>query len=115
VIAVQTVLFLYESIGKLVSVYPSRRRVPGRPANLALHIAVLAGTGLQLLTIAVPALRRLLGLESLDPRALIVLGATVLVTWIAAAVVNALVHARRDEAAGPRRDRGVLRHAGAAR
>jgi Ca2+-transporting ATPase len=91
VIAIQTVLFLYESIGKLVSVYPSRRRVRGRPANIALHVAVIGGTGLQLLTIAVPALRRLLGLDALDARALLIVAGMVLATWISATVVSAIV------------------------
>jgi Ca2+-transporting ATPase len=90
-IALQTVLFLYESIGKLVSVYPSRRDVPGRPPNLALHAAVVAGTGLQLLTIAIPALRRFLGLSTLDARALGIVTAAVLATWAVGALTSRMV------------------------
>jgi Ca2+-transporting ATPase len=93
-IAIQTVLFLYESIGKLVSVYPSRRRGRGGPANAALHVAVVAGTAIQVLTLAVPSLRRMLGLEVLDARALLIVAGTVGLTWIAANAVRVVVHAR---------------------
>jgi Ca2+-transporting ATPase len=67
-IAVQTVLFQTEAIGKLVSTYTARgltRR------NLALHIAVAAGIALQIATMTVPAVRNLLDLEQLDVRALV--------------------------------------------
>lgn len=114
VIAIQTALFLYESIGKLVSVYPSRRPVRGRPSNVALHVAVAAGTALQVLTIALPGLRRLLGIGTLDARAILIVAATVLVTWIAAYAVSALVHAQ-PRIGGRRGPMSVLRHAGAAR
>ena len=100
-LAIQTVLFLYESIGKLVSVYPSRRRNPRRPANTALHVAVLAGTAIQVLTLAVPSLRRLLGLEVLDARALLIVVGAVLATWIAANGVRALIRARNVISTAP--------------
>ena len=100
-IAVQTVIFLYESIGKLVSVYPSRRLVRGRPSNLALHVAVVAGTALQVLTIALPGLRHFLGLDVLDGRAIAILVLGMIATWAAATLTNRIVH--RGSTTPPRR------------
>jgi P-type Ca2+ transporter type 2C len=91
-LGIQTVLFLYESVGKLVSVYPSRRLLGSRRTNIALHLAVVAGTLLQLLTIALPALRALLGLSTLDARALTIVACAVVATWAFAAFVSRLVY-----------------------
>ncbi len=116
-IAIQTVISLYESVGKLVPVYPSRRLVRGRPANIALHVAVVGGTALQVLTIAVPGLRRFLGLATLDGRAIAVLVLAVVATWAAATLTNRIV--QRPRSATP--PRGALEppagalHAGAPR
>ena len=53
-IVTQTVIFLYESVGKLVTAYPSRRAVRGRPRNWVLLVSILGGIALQLLTVLVP-------------------------------------------------------------
>jgi magnesium-transporting ATPase (P-type) len=46
----RTLLFLYMTIGQLMFAYPARR-IAGRPqTNIALHLAVILGTGLQLAT-----------------------------------------------------------------
>jgi len=80
-IAIQTVIFLYESIAKLVSAYPSRTLFQRPSRNAILHGAVAFGVGLQLLTIVLPALRELLRLERLDARGLAVLAAAIAATW----------------------------------
>ena len=87
----QTVIFLYESVGKLVSVYPSRQHVPGRRTNWTLHACILFGVVLQVLTIAIPGLRHFLGLDLLDTRALLILAGAVVATWAAAAVTSRIL------------------------
>jgi Ca2+-transporting ATPase len=87
-IAVQTMIFLYESIGKLVSAYPARQSARGRPINWTLHASILAGVALQALTISIPGLRRFLGLSLLDARAVLFVGAAVIATWAVAAVTR---------------------------
>jgi Ca2+-transporting ATPase len=83
-IAVQTVIFLYESIAKLVSAYPSRSLFQRPTRNLALHGSIAFGVGLQLLTIVVPALRRVLALASLDLRGFALLAAAIAATYTVA-------------------------------
>jgi Ca2+-transporting ATPase len=90
-VAIQSVLFLYESIAKLVSAYPSRRMVHPSRHNLALHLSIGLGILLQLLTILVPALRRVLGLERLDVRAMVVLAIAIAATWAVAELVSWLI------------------------
>lgn len=80
-IVTQTMIFLYESVGKLVSVYPSRQKVVGSKANWVLHASVAVGIGLQLLTIVIPGLRRFLGLAPLDLVTFGVLVLAVVLTW----------------------------------
>jgi Ca2+-transporting ATPase len=96
-IVTQTVIFLYESVGKLVTAYPSRRSIPGRPRNWVLHVSILGGVVLQLLAVAIPGLRRFLGLEGLDHRALVVIVLAVVATWAVAALARWLL-ARRERA-----------------
>jgi hypothetical protein len=61
--------------------YPARRIV-GRPqTNIALHLAVILGTGLQLATVFVPGLRLLLGLELPDTLGLAWVAGAVLLSW----------------------------------
>jgi Ca2+-transporting ATPase len=63
-LVIRAAVFLYESIAKLVSVYPARRAANAPPQhNAALHISVILGVGLQLATVLVPGLRRLLEIE----------------------------------------------------
>lgn len=79
--ATRTLLFLYMAIGQLVFVYPSRRTNITPEFNFALHLAVALSITLQLITIWVPGLRRLLGLTTLDIQALVVMTFAVLLTW----------------------------------
>jgi Ca2+-transporting ATPase len=78
--ATRSMLFLYVTIGQLVFAYPSRRISTAPGFNLVLHLAVILGIGLQLLTIFLPGLRLLLGLEQLGAAAL---------AWVAVAVMSA--------------------------
>jgi Ca2+-transporting ATPase len=88
VLAVRTVVFLYESVAQLVFAYPARRigRHPSR--NPILHLVIAASIGLQLATVFAPPLRRTLGLVPLDGVALGVAGAAVVVTWALAEMLN---------------------------
>jgi Ca2+-transporting ATPase len=83
-IATQTAVFLYESIGKLVSVYPARLSVHKRPKNWVLHASIAAGLVLQCLAIGLPPLRRFLGLELLDARSAVLIALAVFSTWAVA-------------------------------
>jgi P-type Ca2+ transporter type 2C len=82
-LAVQTVIFQAEAVGKLLSTYEARGRV-GR--NLALHLAVLIGLILQVITMTVPAVRDLLGLSPVS-------GATVLAVALVLAAALSGQHA----------------------
>jgi Ca2+-transporting ATPase len=94
IIAIQTCIFLYESIAKLVSAYPARRLLQRPNANQVLHAAVGIGIGIQILTVTVPALRSLLGLSTLDATALAMLGGAVAATWGVAELANRMLRSR---------------------
>jgi Ca2+-transporting ATPase len=80
-VAARTLLFVYMSVGQLVFVYPARR-VGGPPStNMMVHLGVVLGIGIQLLTIFVPALRTLLRLEKPDASSLLLVVGCVLLTW----------------------------------
>jgi len=77
----RTLLFLFMTIGQLVYAYPARR-ISGRPStNPALHAAVACGVLVQLLTVFVPALRMMLGLELPTTGSLVWVAAAVGVSW----------------------------------
>ena len=103
IIAIQTSIFLYESIAKLVSAYPARRLLQQPRTNRVLHAAVGIGIGIQILTVTVPALRSLLGLSTLDATAIAMLGGAVAATWGVAELANRIlrwrVHHRMASAA----------------
>ena len=74
---------------------PITRR-DGKPlVNPALHLSVVLGVGIQMLTIFLPGLRELLGLESLDESALVTVAAMILLGWGIAEVYVLLSHAVR--------------------
>lgn len=83
-LATRTGVFVFESIAQLVMAYPSRRISFAPERNNVLHLAVAAGVVLQVATIYLPPLRRMLGLEWLDPAAVGIIGAAIVVTWLAA-------------------------------
>jgi hypothetical protein len=79
--ATRTLLFLYMTVGQLVFVYPSRRVGPAPGFNVALHLSVILCTGLQLLTILLPGLRTLLGLEYPGLAGLAWVAAAIMLSW----------------------------------
>ncbi|HSK70410.1 MAG TPA: cation-translocating P-type ATPase [Pyrinomonadaceae bacterium] len=83
-------VFLYESIVQLVMAYPSRKITVAPKSNIALHLAVIFGILLQILTIYFSPLRNLLGLEILDFLAIALIAAAIIITWIAAEIVTKL-------------------------
>jgi Ca2+-transporting ATPase len=94
VLAVQTVIFLHEATTKLLTAYPARRLLRAPLPNAVLHGAIVVGVGLQLVVLAVPALRDMLAVEALDPRTLAILGAAVGVTWLLTEATGAGVRIR---------------------
>jgi hypothetical protein len=80
----RTAIFLHATIGQLFYAYPARRISAPPQLNGALHLAVILGVGLQLLTVLLPSLRTLLGLEPLTLELLTLVSAAVLLTWGAA-------------------------------
>jgi Ca2+-transporting ATPase len=97
----QTALFLHATIGQLFYAYPARRSITGDSPpqfNLALHLSVILGTGLQLMTVWAPALRGLLGLAVPGWPLLGTVAVAVLLTWAMAEAcirILRLLH-RRD-------------------
>lgn len=83
-LATRTGVFLFESIVQLVMAYPSRKISVVPKSNILLHLAVIIGTALQIATIYLTPLRTLLGLESLDVRAMTLIFGAILITWAAA-------------------------------
>jgi Ca2+-transporting ATPase len=102
-LAIQTMLFLYESIAKLVSAYPARKIYHRPRRNLALHLSIALGILLQVLTLVLPPLRRLLGLELLDLPALGALVIAVAATWACAELVGLVSRRRRPQLSPPSR------------
>lgn len=82
--ATRTLLFLYMTIGQLMFAYPARRIASVPQTNIALHLAVILGTGLQLATVFVPGLRPLLGLELPDTLGLACVAVAILLSWAVA-------------------------------
>lgn len=89
--ATRTVVFLHASIGPLFYTYPTRRFSVLPLFNPTLHLAVGLGAGVQMLTVLLPGLRQLLGLEALSPLALAVLAMAILLTWGGAEVLTRLM------------------------
>src|SRR5262249_52532586 len=93
ILQTRTVFFLHATIGQLFYAYRARR-IPAPPQfNGALHLAVILGVGLQLLTVMIPGLRTLLGLEPLTPELLALVSAAVLLTWGAAEAYSRVAQA----------------------
>ena len=80
-LATRTGIFLYESVAQLVFAYPSRRITVLPEFNLALHLAVGVGAGIQLLTVFLPSLQELLGLAPLGLNGLATVAAAIFLTW----------------------------------
>src|SRR6266511_501971 len=89
----RTVIFLHATIGQLFYAYPARRITAPPQFNGALHLAVILGVGLQLLTVMIPGLRTLLGLEPLTLELFALVSAAVLLTWGAAEAYSRIAQA----------------------
>jgi P-type Ca2+ transporter type 2C len=101
VLQTRTAIFLHATIGQLFYAYPARRIYAPPQFNGALHLAVILGVGLQLLTVLLPGLRTLLGLESLTVELFTLVSAAVLLTWGAAETYSRIAqatHHMREEA-----------------
>ena len=90
----RTSLFLYMSIGQLMFLYPARHVGRASQTNIAVHLAVILGVGLQLLTVFVPALRVLLRLEKPTVESLVLVGGLVLLTFGVADVYSRVIQRR---------------------
>jgi len=84
----RTAVFLYESMAQLVFAYPSRRLTLHPRPNAFLHVAVLGGIALQVLTVLLAPLRTLLGLVPVDLAVSLLIAAGVLWSWAVAELVG---------------------------
>lgn len=78
--ASRTLVFTYAAIGQLVLVYSARRVVTRPRTNIALHAAVVLCSGLQMLTVLLPSLRKLLGVNSPEAIGFVWVGAAILIS-----------------------------------
>jgi Ca2+-transporting ATPase len=76
-VTVQTVIFQTESLGKLFSTYTARSLTTRARRNLALHVAVLVGVALQVLSVTLPPLRNLMGLAPVGAREVLAIAAVI--------------------------------------
>jgi Ca2+-transporting ATPase len=76
-LTVQTVIFQTESLGKLFSTYTARSLTTRARRNLALHAAVVVGITLQVLSVTIPWLRRVMGLAPVSAREVLAIAAVV--------------------------------------
>lgn len=90
----RTSLFLYMSIGQLMFLYPARHVGRAAQTNMAVHLAVVTGVGLQLLTVFVPWLRVLLRLEEPSVESFALVGSAVLLTFGVAETYSRIVQHR---------------------
>ena len=89
----RTAVFLHATIGQLFYAYPARRINAPPQFNGALHLVVILGVGLQLLTVLIPGLLTLLGLEPLTLELLALVSAAALLTWGAAEAYSRIAQA----------------------
>jgi Ca2+-transporting ATPase len=102
VMQARTAIFLHATIGQLFYAYPARRISAPPQFNGALHMAVILGVGLQLLTVLLPSLRTLLGLEPLTLELFTLVSAAILLAWGSAEAytrVALLAHQAHEKAA----------------
>ena len=88
ILETRTAVFLYELIAEVLFAYPSRRLTLNPQRNTFLHVAVLGGMALQVLTVLIEPLRALLGLVPLDLTVSLIIAAGVLGSWAVAELVG---------------------------
>jgi len=99
--AVPSVIFLHGASTKLLTAYPARRLLRTPLPNHILHAALIIGIGLQLVVLAVPALRHTLSVVALDARELGYLGAAIVVTYMLTEATARLIRIAHDAQASP--------------
>jgi hypothetical protein len=104
VLQTRTAVFLHATIGQLFYAYPSRRITAPPQFNGALHLAIILGVVLQLLTVMIPGLRTLLGLEPLTLELFALVSAAVLLTWGGAEAYSRIAQAGRHVGPQARED-----------
>jgi len=93
-LATRSAVFLYESLVQLVFAYPSRSVSVAPLTNVALHFVIGIEIVLGILTILMPSLRTLLGLQPLDGVAIGVVVLAVFISWAVAEIFRRIVLAR---------------------
>ncbi len=83
-LSTRTGVFVYEAIAQLLFAYPARRITVLPEFNLALHLSVFLGAGVQVLSVYLPSLRELLGLASLGLLGMGMVAAATFLTWVVA-------------------------------
>ena len=96
----RTMLFLYASISQLLLAYSSRRIITMPRMNVVLHLAVGLCLTIQVLTVLLPALRNLLGLERLNLTAGSWVAAAIIISYVAAETYSRItlwsIHGSRE-------------------
>ena len=93
----RSLLFLYATLSQLVLAYPARRILTVPRINIALHLTVGLCFVVQVLTVFVPGLRLLLGLEMPDTLGLAWVAAAILLSWGVAEIYSRLAIANRRQ------------------
>jgi Ca2+-transporting ATPase len=81
-IATRTAVFLYETLAQLAFVYPSRALTMRPNPNRSLNAIVIVSVLLQPAIVLLPGMRRMLGLEWVDPVAWICVAGSVFFSWL---------------------------------
>ncbi len=81
-VATRTAVFLYETLAQLAYVYPSRQLHLAPLGNRVLNVIVVLSAIVQPALVAIPATRRLLGLESMEPLGWGVVLGGVVCSWL---------------------------------
>jgi Ca2+-transporting ATPase len=83
-VATRTAVFLYEALAQLAFVYPSRALIERPLPNRVLNVIVVVSMALQPALVFLPGMRRMLGIEWIDPLAWGCVMGGVLLSWIVA-------------------------------
>jgi hypothetical protein len=90
-------VFLYEGVAKLLSMFPARRLDGHPPRNPWVLVAAGLSVALQGACLALPALRRAMGLEPVGLAALAVVGLALLSTYLLGELLLALLRRRKPD------------------
>jgi hypothetical protein len=90
----RTAIFLVATIAQLLYIYPARRSRTTAGSNVALHAVVVLCVALQVLTVVMPSLRKLLGLESVKLETALIAAGAILLSWAGAEAYRFLADRR---------------------